>query len=243
MAGLLAVDGHVQVDDARVLPFGELRHLHRRAVGDLLVKAAQHLLPDDLRAHLAVRLVGGHAVGEQLGALLGVLGQLPHQLIQAVAGPGGDGNDGIKAVIGRAVRRDDLQQGLLFLYRVDLVDAQHAGQLLLPDALQKDLLRLAHMGDGLHQQQRALHVAEALPHHLDHIVPQPGTGLVQARRIQQHILGITPVHHAVNAITGGLGLVRNNVDLLAHQGVGQAGLAHIGPSAHGDHCGFCDVHR
>ena len=67
VAGLFAVDGHVQVDDAGVLPLGEAGHLHRRAVGDLLFQAQQHFLPDNLGADLGVGLVGGHAVGEQLG--------------------------------------------------------------------------------------------------------------------------------------------------------------------------------
>ena len=38
VAGLLTVDGGVHVDDAAV-PLRELRDLHRRAVGDLLVQA------------------------------------------------------------------------------------------------------------------------------------------------------------------------------------------------------------
>ena len=66
---------------------------------------------------------------------------------------------------------------------------------------------------------------------------------MQTRCLQQDELGVAPVHHAVNAVAGGLGLVRNDGDLLAHQRVGQAGLAHVGSSAHGDHSGFCDVHR
>ena len=238
MAGLLAVDGHVQVDNAAVLPLGEPRHLHRCAVGDLLVQTPQHLLPHDLGAHLTVRLIGGHTVGEQLRALLRVLGQLGHQVVQPVPRPGGDGDDGVEPVIRLAVRGDDLQQCVLLFHRVDLVDAQHAGQPLLPDALDQNALRLAHMGDGLHQQQRALHVAQALPHHLHHVVAQTAAGLVQARGVQQHVLGAVPIHHAVNAVAGGLGLVRHDGDLLAHQCIGQAGLAHVGPSAHGNHGSF-----
>ena len=244
VAGFFAVDGHVQVDDAGVLPLGEAGHLHRRAVGDLLFQAQQHFLPDNLGADLGVGLVGGHAVGEQLGAFRGIGLQLGHQVLQAVAGPGGDGDDGVEAVKGLAVGRDHRQQVVLLLHGVDLVDAQHAGQVLLPDALEQDLLRLPHMGDGLHQQQGGLHLLQALPHHLHHIVPQPGTGLVQARGVQQHKLGILPVHHAVDPVAGGLGLVGDDGDLLPHQGVGEAGLAHVGPSADGDHGGFCNVvHR
>ena len=99
------------------------------------------------------------------------------------------------------------------------------------------------MGDGLHKQQRGLHIGQTFAHDLDHIVAQTGAGLVQTRRIQQHKLRIAAVDHAVNAVACGLRLVGHNGDLLAHQGVGQAGLAHIGPAADGNHGGFCDVHR
>ena len=143
-----------------------------------------------------------------------------------------------------AICVDHRQQLVLFGNGVDFVDAQDARQLLLPDTLQQDLLRLSHVGDGLHQQHCALHIRQALPHNLYHVVPQPGPGLVQPRGIQQHELRVPPVHHAVNAVAGGLGLTRHDGDLLPHQGVGQAGLAHIGPPAHGDHSGFFDfIHR
>ena len=244
VAGLFAVDGHVQVDDAGVLPLGEAGDLHGGAVGDLLFQAQQHFLPDDLGAHLGVGLVGGHAVGEQLGACRGIDPQLGHQVVQTVAGAGGDGDNGVKPGIHGTVGGNNLQQVVLFLHGVDLVDAQHTGQALLGDALEQDLLRLPHMGDGLHQQQGGLHLLQALPHHLHHVVPQPGPGLVQARGVQQHKLGILPVHHAVDPVAGGLGLIGHDGDLLPHQGVGEAGLAHIGPPADGDHSGFCDVvHR
>ena len=41
--------------------------------GISLSRQQQHLLPDDLGADLLLRLVGGHAVGEELRALHGVL--------------------------------------------------------------------------------------------------------------------------------------------------------------------------
>ena len=240
MAGLFAVDGHVQVDDAGVLPLGEAGHLHCRAVGDLLIQTQQHFLPNDLGADLLIRLVGGHAVGEQLRSFHGVPLHLGQQLLQTVAGAGGDGDDGVEIRVDLAVCGDDRQQIVLALHGADLIDAQYAGQLLLPDALEKDLLRLSHVGDGLHQQQGGLHTGQTLPYDLHHIVPQPGAGLVQARRIQQDELGVAPVHYTVDAVSGGLGLVGDDGDLLTHQGVGETGLAHVGPSAHGDHSGFGD---
>ena len=40
-----------------------------------------------------------------------------------------------------------------------------------------------------------------------------------------------------------LGLVGDDGDLLPHQGVGQGGLAHVGPAHNRDHAGFFDFHR
>ncbi|CAN4022535.1 TIGR04076 family protein, partial [Dysosmobacter welbionis] len=97
VAGLLTVDGGVHVDDAAV-PLRELRDLHRRAVGDLLVQAQQQLLPQDFPHHLPLRLVRRHPVREQLRAFLGILPQFLHQILQAAAGVGGDGDDRVKAV-------------------------------------------------------------------------------------------------------------------------------------------------
>ena len=242
MTGLFTIDGGVHVDDAGI-PLRELGDLHGSAVRDLLIQAQKQLLPQQLTHDLPLRLVGGHIVREQLGALLGVLMELGHQIVQTAARMGGDGDDGVEAVPYLVICRDHRQQ-LRRLHRVDLVDAQHAGDLLLPDAVNKRLLRPAHMGNGLHQQQRAVHVGEAGGHHLDHVLAQSGTGLVEARGVQQDILGILPVHHTVNPVAGGLGLVGDDGDLLSHQGVGQAGLAHVGPSAHSDHGDLFDVrHR
>ena len=240
VAGLFAVDGGVHVDDA-VVPLGKAGDLHGGAVGDLLVQAQQQLLPHQFPHHLAFRLVAGLAVGEELGALRGILPQLLHQVLQAVAGVGGDGNDGVKAVPGLVVGGDDGQQLCLF-NGVDLVDAEDGGDMLLLNALDQGQLRAAHMGNGLHQKQGAVHVGEAGGDHLHHIVPQGAFGLVEARGIQQDELGVSPVHHAVDAVAGGLGLVGNDGHLLPHQRVGEAGLAHVGAAADGDHGGFRNVH-
>ena len=238
VAGLLAVDGHVQVDDP-VVPLGEFGDLDGHAVGDLLVQVSEQLLPDDLRHDLALRLVGGHAVGEELGALLRVFGQLVHQLLQALLPLGGDGDDGVEIVLG-AVGRHDLQQHGL-LHGVDLVDDQHRRQALLFDAGDELPLRDPHLGHRLHQQAHGVHVRHGVLHHLHHIVPQPGAGPVEARGVHEHELGVPPVHHAADAVPGGLGLGGDNGDLLPHQGVGQSGFAHVGPAGNGDHGGFLDL--
>ena len=100
------------------------------------------------------------------------------------------------------------------------------------------------MGDGLYQQQGCLHGGEAFPHHLHHVVAEAGLGLVEAGGVQKDKLGIVTIHHAVNTVAGGLGLLGHDGDFLAYQCIGEAGLAHVGAAADGDHGGFGNVrHR
>ena len=153
---------------------------------------------------------------------------------------GGDGDDGVKAVPGLAVSRDHRQQ-LRRFHRVNLVDAQNTGDFLLPDPVDQGLFRASHVGNGFHQQQRAVHITEAGGNHFHHIVPQGGLGPVKARGVQQNILGVLPVDHAVDPVAGGLGLVGDNGHFLSHQGVGKAGFAHVWPAADRDHGGVFDI--
>ena len=98
------------------------------------------------------------------------------------------------------------------------------------------------MRHRLDEQQHRVHVRDRLARDLDHIVAQAVARLVEARRIEQDILRVAAVHHAVDAVARGLGLIRHDGDLLAHKGVRQAGFAHIRPSADGDHSSLRFVH-
>ena len=142
----------------------------------------------------------------------------------------------------RAVDLHDGEQ-LLLLHRVDLVDDQHGGDVQLLDAPDQLRLRPADVGDRLHQQKHRVHVGHALLDHLHHVVPQAGAGLVQAGGVQEDELAALPVHHRADAVAGGLGLVGDDGDLLAHQGVGQGGLTHVGAAHDADHSGFSNFHR
>ena len=209
-------------------------------MGDLLIQTQQQLFPQQLAHDLPFRLVGGLSVREQLRAFLRVFLQFLHQIVQTAAAVGGDRDDSVKTVP-RLIVGGDHRQQLRRLYGVDLVDAEDTGNLFLFDPLNQRLFRGAHMGDGFHQQQRAVHVCQTGGDDLHHVIAQSGFGLVQARRIQQDELGIAPVYDAVDPIPGGLRLVGNDGDLFAHQCVGQAGFAHIGPAADGNHGGFRNV--
>ena len=98
------------------------------------------------------------------------------------------------------------------------------------------------MGNGFHQHHYHVDIAEAVLHHLDHIVAQPVLSLVQSRRVHQHQLGVPGVHHTADTSAGSLRFVGHNGDFFAHQRIGQGRLAHIGPPAQGDHRFFCNWH-
>ena len=202
-------------------------------MGNFLVQQEKQFFPHDLGHHLALRLVGGHVVGEELGALGEVALQHVEQLLHPLARSGGDGHHRVE-VIRAAVHLDDLQQLFLLLQGVRLVDSQHGRTAQGLDPGDQLPLRLPHMGDGLHQQQDAVHPGYALFHHVHHVVPQTGPGTVEAGGVHKDELALPPVFDAADAVPGGLGLVGNNGHFLPHKGVGQGGLAHVGPSADGN---------
>ena len=127
MAGLFAVDGRVDLDDL-VVALDEARDLNGRAMRNFLVEVAQQLFAHDLAHDLTVRLVGGHAVREELWTFDGVLLEFVQQLVQPVARARGDGENAVE-IIRLAVSGDNGEQVVLFCNGVDLVDAQNGGQM------------------------------------------------------------------------------------------------------------------
>ena len=226
------------VDDI-VVPLGESGHLHGGTVGNLLVQVAQQFLPDNLRHDLPLGLVGDHIVGEQLGSLGNPLGQQVQQFFHTLPGFGGNGHDGVP-VVGGAIHGHHRQQ-LFLLDGVNLIDDQHGGGAQGLDAADELLFGGADAVHRLHQQHHAIHVRHGLAHHLHHVVAQTSAGLVQTGGVHKDELGVTPVEHRTDAVTGGLGLGGDNGDLLPHQGVGQGGLAHVGAAHDGDNSAFLDL--
>ena len=127
---------------------------------------------------------------------------------------------------------------LRLFHRVDLVDDEHGRGVGRADALDERVLLLADGGDGLNDEHHAVHVRHALAHDLHHIVAQAVARLVKARRVHQDQLRVAAVDDGADAVARRLGLVRDDGDLLAHEGVGKCGLADVRPSADGDHSGF-----
>ena len=161
-------------------------------------------------------------LGEELGKPVTVLGRHRHDRApRQRLGIGGD----------------DGQQLRLF-HCVDLVDDEHGRGVGRADALDERVLLLADGGNGLDDEHHAVDVRHALAHDLHHIVAQAVARLVKARRVHQDQLRVTAVDDGADAVARRLRLVRDDGDLLAHEGVGKRGLADVRPSADGDHSGF-----
>ena len=129
------------------------------------------------------------------------------------------------------------------LQGVRLVDDQHRGALQSLDAVHQLPFRLPDVGNGLHQQHNRIHIGHRLPHHVDHIISQAGTGLVEARGIHKDKLTLPPGEYAADAVAGGLRLIGDDGHLLPHQGIDQGGFSHIGAAAEGNNSRFFNGHR
>ena len=211
----------------------EALDLHRHRVGQLLASEAHQLLADNLGGHEARRTVGHVVFREEVNVLgqqrLGPLADLLH--VGALLGT--DGQD-----VGKVhLLAQPLQVGqqIFFLFDVvDLVDRQHHRALEVAQLAEHHLVVLGPVGTVDHE------------HHHGHVPQGTGGGAVhqavdgpllfdvQTRGIHIDglvvILGVDPQ----DPVTGGLGFLRGNADLLAKQLVEQGGLAHVGAAHDGD---------
>ena len=73
------------ISDETVLALVPALDADSYAVRDLAVEQTEHLLADDLRDELSLRLVGDHVLREQLRTLDGVLRKLAQQVVQTLA--------------------------------------------------------------------------------------------------------------------------------------------------------------
>ena len=94
--------------------------------------------------------------------------------------------------------RNDCEQALL-LDGIDLVDDQNGGCAGGCDLRNERLLLRADIGNGVDEQQHNVHVRNGLLDDIDHIVAQTRARLVEARRVNEHKLGVA-VDHAVDNI-------------------------------------------
>ena len=202
-------------------------------MGNLVPQVQQRLFADHLRHNQAFRLIGHHVIRE----ILGTLGQLGShglgQLLQAVAGLGADGDDGVIAAISEG---GDQRQQLLRLQQIDLVQQQHLRHLLAGHILHNGTVVLAHLS-RIYQHHHAVHAVHRFTDRLHHVVTQLGAGRVNTGGIQEYHLPVIAGHHAHDTVSGSLGTVGHDGNLLAHQGIHQGGLTHVGTANNGHKTG------
>ena len=239
MAGLFAVNGGVQIDNA-VVSFGEGRDLHCGTVGDLLFQVPEQLLTDDLSHDLAFGLVSGNIVREHERTFYGVLIAFFQQGIHTVTGLCTDGDDGVKGT-GLRICGNNFQKDVL-LHRIDLVDGEDGRYPARHHLLDQCLLLLTYRRNRLYNKHSQIHIGDGILNGVDHVVAQLGAGLVETGGIHKDELGIVLGQDAADPVAGGLGFIGNNGDLLANQMICKCGLAHIGPSGDGYNRSSC-VHN
>ena len=87
---------------------------------------------------------------------------------------------------------------------------------------------LPHPLAGVHQEEDGLHVTKGVSGGLLHVLPQLVLGGSHAGGVQEDHLILVPGEDAGDSVPGGLGPVRYDGDLLAHQGVDEGGFAYVG---------------
>ena len=232
---LFAVNRRFEIDDA-VVPLGKARDLHRRTVRHLALEIEQQLFPDQLGADLLFRLVGRHALREERRGLHGELIELLEKLLHAVAGLGGDRDDGVKG-IRFAVERDDGKE-LFRLNGIELVDGEYGRTVCRLDARDQLALLRPDGGDRLYNEHDGVHIRNALAHNIHHIVAEAGARLMEAGGIEKYELRFTALAHGGDAVSRRLRLVGDDGNFLPGKSIRQGGFADVGPSADGDHGSF-----
>ena len=211
--------------DARPLP---LRHPGGDRVRQLLVRHGQQLLPHQLRDPERLGHVGHHVVGEVLRARFEPRQQVLDQVVDALAGTGRHGE--VRLDVELVGRRRQLAQHLLRLGDVDLVDdhdrvgRREAGHPAVAGA---------ERGGGVEHEAHDVDVAQAGAGGAVEPFAERRPRLVDARRVDEHDLGVGPVEHAHDAVPRRLRLVGDDRHLLAEDAVEQRRLADVGPPREG----------
>ncbi len=228
-------------------------HVQQRAVGGT-IRALAHL--DDLhrdgvRQFLANPLQRGLA--DQLGdqGLGRLLGDLP---LGVIGGPLGQQRDeGLAQLIDLLPGHRRAGHDVLEVHPQLILQCGDRGQVLHQTRVGDQIGLGGHrhqrravpqLGDLAHQegvagpdpliagQADADHVdlRPGAAHHVVEPLAQQGAGLVQPRGVDDHQLGVLGAHHPADDMPGGLRLVGGDRDPGTDQGIGEGGLAGIGPS-------------
>ena len=194
-------------------------------MGNLFIQTSKGLFADHLRNDLAhglvrngVLVIEGIAVGKILKDTL-------DQFVRVLTPQGRDRND-FREIIFLAVGIDAGKK-LLLLYGIHLVDHKDHGGFRLLKLLDDVPLTCADKGRGLHEPADHVHFIQRPLRHVHHIVTELILCLVNAGRIEEDDLPLLRRQDRLNAVSGGLRLIRSDGDLLPDQMVHQRGFPHV----------------
>ena len=119
------------------------------------------------------------------------------------------------------------------MHGVELVGDQHDRLVLGQQAQHLGVVQPE--AAGLDDEQHQVHVGQHAVHGAVQRAVQRGVVLgLEAGRVDEHELRLVHRAHAGDAVARRLRLVGRDADLLAHEGVQQRGLAHVGAADDGD---------
>ena len=221
-------DGAEESHQALGVGFLELVDDHRGGERQLVACLLQYLLADQLGHEEPLGLIGEVVLGVDRITFRQVRQQHRFQAIDALAGQRRDRDQVGKADL-FLVLRQPRQQGRL-VSNVNLVEYQDARHHGVANHIHQEAIAAAAGLAAIDDDGNDIGFTECVECGIDHPHVQAMQGLVDTRGIQEHDLATRILAHAGNAIAGGLGLVRDNRDLLPDQPVEQRGLARIGPA-------------
>jgi len=198
-------------------------HLHADAVRHLLAQMQQRLFADDLRADLALGLIGHHVVREVFRPLRQIGDDQLFQLVHTLARARADGHNRVVARLGEGLNRRHQPR---FLDDIGLVEHQNlldlAGAHLLDN---RAILRADFV--CIHQHQQHVDAVHRVLHALDHVFAQARARLMQTRRIEEDDLPALVRRHTHDAVARRLRAVGDDGDLFADHRVHQGGFADV----------------
>ena len=203
---------------------------------DLVVRRLQELLPHDLGRKKPFRPVSDVVGRISRLPLRQPIDEQPFETIHVLSRRCRHGHDfGELSVL--SVPLHDRQEARL-LHQVDLIEDQDDRRLQVPHQVGDELVAFAGRLARIHHEADDVHFAHRFDGGVHHLHVHPVERTVNARRIDEHDLGVRVVAHAVNPRPRRLRLVGDDGELGADDPVEQRRLAGIRTADERDETGF-----
>lgn len=201
-------------------------------VGDFVVDAQEQLLARHFGRRDGQRKVGELVFGEVPGAERDAFGAPAEEILHAIALEGRN-HEGAFEPRQSIELAGQFEQGLA-LDRVDLIEHQHLVVANIGQPLNQRLKFRRDAALGIDNQRDKVGIARAGPCRGHHGTVQPTLGSEDAGRIDEDDLRLIERDDAADLGARGLGLVGDDGNLGAHQGIEQGRLAGIRRADQGD---------